>query len=91
MKWTGILSLALTLGVAACGKDEPQEPVAVPAPAPAPPPPPARPAAPPAAQLGDDDIAVPEDFIEEATAEVTPANYKSKLDEIDKELAAETE
>jgi hypothetical protein len=82
---TGLL-LAFGLTIGACG-GEPAEPEAPPAPAamPAPPAPPAPVA------LADDDVAVAEDFIEEATTEVTADNYKAKLDEIDQEISSAAE
>lgn len=45
-------------------------------------------AAAPKVELADEDIAVPEDYLEEATKQVTPANYKAELDSIEKEIAA---
>ena len=81
------LSLGLALTLSGCGKEEAPAPEAVPTPAPMP----APPAPPPAPELSDDDVAVPEDFIEQATADVTPANYKATLDGIDQEMAAEPE
>ena len=87
MKW--IWTIALALAVTSCGKEPSEEPVAAPVPAAAPPPPAPAPA--PAAEAADDDVAVAEDFIDEATAEVTAANYKAKLTEIEQEMAAEPE
>lgn len=82
MKSIASIVLGLGLTIAACGGEEAPAPEAV-APALAPTP---APTAPPAApDLTDDDVAVAEDFIEEATTEVTADNYKAKLDELDKE------
>jgi len=39
-------------------------------------------------ELTDEDLAVPEDFLEEATKEVTKDNYKAEIDKIEKEIAA---
>jgi len=83
-----ICTIVLALFAASCEKPAPPEEPAA-APAPMPPAPPPAPA--PAAELSDDDVAVAEDFIEEATAEVTAGNYKAKLAEIEQEMAAEVE
>lgn len=39
-------------------------------------------------ELTDEDLAVPEDFLEEATKEVTKDNYKAEIDKIEKEIAS---
>lgn len=39
-------------------------------------------------ELTDEDVPVPEDFIEEATTQVTKDNYKAELDKIEKDIAA---
>jgi hypothetical protein len=71
---------------ASCDKEEKKpEPVAA-ASAPATPPA-AAPAAPaPAAPAANETIPVAADFEEEAEKSITPANYKSELDSIEKEL-----
>jgi hypothetical protein len=77
-------STMLCLG-AACDKEEKKpEPVAA-ASAPATPPA-AAPAAPAPAPAANETIPVAADFEEEAEKSITPANYKSELDSIEKEL-----
>ena len=84
MRWT----FAIVWGLAVIGCESetpppaPSEPVAAPEAQPAPAPP---------VKLSDDDVAVPEDFIEEATAEVTAENYTQKLQELEKEVFANQE
>jgi hypothetical protein len=86
MKTVAGFLLSVCLMIAACGCD-PVTPEAPPAPAAMP----APPAPPPAPALADDDVAVAEDFIEEATTEVTADNYRAKLDEIDQEISSAAE
>ncbi|HQP34969.1 MAG TPA: hypothetical protein PLI95_07315 [Polyangiaceae bacterium] len=45
-------------------------------------------AAAPKVELTDEDIAVPEDFLEEATTQITSANYKAEIDALEKDIAA---
>jgi hypothetical protein len=40
-------------------------------------------------ELSDDDVPVPEDFIEEATKEIDENNLNAKLDDLEKEIGAE--
>lgn len=42
-----------------------------------------------AAVIADQDLATEADFDDEAEKEITPATYKSELDSLDKEIAAE--
>jgi hypothetical protein len=41
--------------------------------------------------LTDEDVAVPEDFIEEATKDITKDSYKAKLAEVEKEIDSDDE
>ncbi len=38
--------------------------------------------------VSDDDVPVPEDYIEQATKDIDAKNYKAQLDAIDKEIAS---
>lgn len=87
MKAITSIVLGLGLMLSACDEDAPPEAQA-PAAMPVPSPPPAPGAAP---ELTDDDVAVAEDFIEEATTEVTATNYKATLDGLEQEIAAAVE
>lgn len=40
-------------------------------------------------ELSDDDVPVPEDFIEEATKEIDENNLNAKLDDLEKEIGTE--
>lgn len=39
-------------------------------------------------ELTDDDLPVPEDYIDEATKQVNKDNYKAEIDKIEKDIAA---
>lgn len=43
----------------------------------------------PAAALTDKDLPTPSDYDDEAEKQITPANYKTELDSLEKEIAAE--
>jgi hypothetical protein len=85
-RWLPLLGAAWLLG-AACQKNEPapaettSTAPAVPAPAPEP-----VASAPAALEIPDADLAVPEDFEDEAEKEITVSNYKAELKALEKEL-----
>jgi hypothetical protein len=72
MRYSAITAIALaTLAAAGCDKNEGE----------------AAKTASSAVVLSDDDVPVPEDYIEEVTKEVTKDNYKAELEKIEKEIA----
>ena len=85
----------LTLPACSESKRPPAEPApvaAVPI-APAPPvtqaPAPVAPAPPATAEPTPDDLPLPEDFVAEATRQITAKNFRAELDKIEKDLDAE--
>lgn len=80
---TNAMALAALLGaslaVAGC-EDKKTAPTTTPATA--------APSAAANVELTDEDLPVPEDFIEEATKQVDKDNYKAELDKLEKEIAA---
>lgn len=77
--FAGALALLAASGCDDKAKTSPAEPSQVAAPAVS--------AAPVAAlELSDDDVPVPEDYIEEATKEIDDNNLNAKLDEIEKDI-----
>jgi len=86
MRW--MLAIVLSFAVVGClGCEKEAPPPPAPDPAAAAP----TPAPPPTPEITDEDVAVAEDFIEEATTEVTKENYAQKLDELEKEIRSGTE
>ena len=72
-RWWAMAAIA-AIGVAGC-EQKTEKPQATP---------PVQSAA--ALELTDDEVPVPQDYVEEATRDVTEANYKTQLDRIEKEI-----
>ncbi|MFZ5895681.1 MAG: hypothetical protein ACOY0T_31780 [Myxococcota bacterium] len=76
------LPCALLLCLAACEKKEQPAAEATPSVVP----PPAVPAPAPAAEIAESDLAVSEDFEDDAEKEISASNYKAELSSLEKEL-----